>query len=279
MRLDEVVEKLYVAKVTYIKRKNRVLEAKYFKKNQKTIPYGELLSGRSYEEIFQEFQSSMKYKTEFQIDQIFMLMQELFMFSKGHDLMFNKKLEADYYMAPPIDSFWYPKITEAVHKKYNDFSVMEENPHQEENLEGIEQIMNDYLDAHSLLYLLYSNDFQFPIGWETYYENYKTILSILKETKITIGEFLHALIDYKCEWIRETLEEIADSSLKEKYLKNLKDFRETKHLETQGYAHVNLPADYFLDQTLEDFIKYANQMHSIILPEEKPLIPKRVILP
>ena len=42
------------------------------------------------------------------------------------------------------------------------------------------------------------------------------ILSILKETKITIGEFLHALIDYKCEWIRETLEEIADSSLKEK---------------------------------------------------------------
>ena len=35
MRLDEVVEKLYVAKVTYIKRKNRVLEAKYFKKKSK----------------------------------------------------------------------------------------------------------------------------------------------------------------------------------------------------------------------------------------------------
>ena len=73
--------------------------------------------------------------------------------------------------------------------------------------------------------------------------------------------------------------EYANSSLKEKYLKNLTDFQEEKHLETQGYAHVNLPADYFLDQTLEDFIKYANQMHSIILPEEKPLVPKRVILP
>ena len=155
---------------------------------------------------------------------------------------------------------------------------MKENPNFNTNMEGIDRLVSTYTEMQSLLYLLYCNDFQFPNGWEGICpDTHEEILNILKTSGITIGDFLHALIDFKCKTMSEIFSEISDSQLKRTYLEKVEILREEKHEETKDFAHVTLPISYFLDHTFLDFMSMERK--SPILEDTTTNGAKKILLP
>lgn len=275
--LSELLKKMYTNEVANIKLINRELERQFFS-IPGNAPLIEIMQGASFEDNFNHYKKEIKNASKEEIEQIFMLLKEYFLFSYGHDMMFKKKLEADLFTSAPIDDFLYPKLERAVREKYNDISIMRENPNFKRNIDGISEILKEHFDAQSLLYALYWNDFQFPRGWEKISEgNSQNIIDILNKSGITIGEFLHALIDDKCKIIKEILNEIADPVLRKQFLEELEEFRLEKHKETNEFAHVDLPATFFLDHTIMDFINMEKP--SSLLIEDKPKVAQKLYIP
>lgn len=276
--LNNVLKNMYDSRVSFIRAKNIELEREYFTKNSARIPMSEIMQGASYEDHFMSFKDAMKNGTPDEINQIFMLLQEYFLFSYGHDMMFKKKLEADIFTSIPMEEFIYPKLIEAVKERYNDISVMRENPNFNSNMEGIDRLVFTFTEMQSLLYLLYCNDFQFPNGWEGIYpDTHEDVLDILNNSGMTIGDFLHALIDFKCKIMSEIFNEITNKQLRKFYLEKVDTLRDEKHMETKGFAHVTLPITYFLDHTILDFIQMKPK--SSISDETTPDGAKKILLP
>lgn len=275
--LDDILKNRYDNCVSYIKSKNSELEREYFTKNRNRIPMGEMMQDTSYEDHFMNFKEMVKDGNEEEINQVFMLLEDYFLFSKGHDMMFKKKLEADIYTSAPIDNLIYPKLLEAVKKKYNEVSILPENPRQNENLNGIDTLIATYMDVQSLLYLLYCHDFQFPNGWEAISDNQEEILTILKESGMTIGDFLHSFIDFKCQIMKEIGENIENPNLKITYLEKVENLREEKQKETKNFAYVDLPITYFSNHTILDFL--SREKKSSILKDTTPKPVQKIILP
>lgn len=260
IRLNDVLKNIYDSRVASIKKINIELEREYFTQNSSNIPLNEIMQGASYEDHFTSFKNVVKNGTDNEINQIFMLLQEYFLFSYGHDMMFKKKLEADIFTSIPMEDFIYPKLSKAVKEKYNDLSVMEENPNFSTNIKEIDRLVFTYTEMQSLLYLLYYNDFQFPNGWEELCpDTHEEILNILNNSGITIGDFLHALIDFKCKAMNEIFNEINNLQLRKTYLEKTETLRKEKHEETKNFAHINLPITYFLDHTFLDFINIEHK--------------------
>lgn len=255
MTLDEKVESIYKKMVSRIAKINIYLERNYFQENRDILPMQEILIGSSYEDVFQEFKRIVKKENENDIELVFTLLQEYFLFSYGHDMTFKHKIMANRFNPIPIKDLIYPRLLAAVKEKFNDVSIMPENPNYEKNLKSIEEIMQKYMDASSLLFLLYHNDFQFPDNWRQLCPDYsEEVLEILKKSNLTIGDFLHALIDYKCNIINEILNEIQDITLRNKYLEKLNGLSSEQHQTTNTFAHVYLPIDYFLNHSFLDFL-------------------------
>ena len=104
------------------------------------------------------------------------------------------------------------------------------------------------------------------------------IQNILNKSEMTIGDFLHSLVDYKCNIMDGILDEISDEQLRANFLQKAAKLREEKHQETSGFAHVDLPVTYFLDHAMIDFINMKPK--SSILSEDKPKTGSRkIILP
>lgn len=276
--LDKVLKNMYDSRVAFIRSKNIELEREYFTENCNRIPMNEIMQGASYEDHFMSFKAAVKNNNDNEINQIFMLLQEYFLFSYGHDLMFKKKLEAVIFTSVPMEDFIYPKLAETVKERYNDISVMRENPNLNANIEGIDKLVFTYTEMQSLLYLLYCNDFQFPNGWEGICPNtYEEILNILNKSEMTIGDFLHALIDFKCKIMSEIFSEIRDSKLRKTYLEKVETLKKEKHEETKTVAYVALPVTYFLNHTFSDFISME---HKSFIPEDTtPNGAKKILLP
>ena len=276
--LNNVLKNMYDNRVSFIRGKNIELEREYFTQNGNRIPMSEIMQGASYEDHFMSFKYAVKNGTDNEIGQIFMLLQEYFLFSYGHDMMFKKKLEADIFTSIPMEDFIYPKLDEAIKEKYNDLSVMRENPNFNANMEGIDRLVFTYTEMQSLLYLLYCNDFQFPNGWEGICpDTHEEVLNILNNSGMTIGDFLHALIDFKCKTMSEIFSEIGNLQLRKAYLEKVEILREEKHGETKEFAHVNLPITYFLDHTFLDFMSMEHK--SPILEDTTPNGTKKILLP
>ena len=276
--LNNVLKNMYDNRVSFIRGKNIELEREYFTQNGNRIPMSEIIQGASYEDHFMSFKDAVKNGTDNEISQIFMLLQEYFLFSYGHDMMFKKKLEADIFTSVPMEDFIYPKLDEAVKEKYNDLSIMRENPNFNANMEGIDRLVFTYTEMQSLLYLLYCNDFQFPNGWEGICpDTYEEVLNILNNSGMTIGDFLHALIDFKCKTMSEIFSEIGNLQLRKAYLEKVEILKEEKHGETKEFAHVNLPITYFLNHTFLDFMSMEHK--SPILEDTTPNGTKKILLP
>lgn len=276
--LDEVVKNMYDKTVLYIKKKNIESERKYFAENASDIPLIEILDGASYEDHFIEFKNIVKYGNNNEINQIFLLLKDYFLFSKGHDMMFKKKLEADGFFTVPIDNFIYPKLLNEIKSKYNDISIMKENPNSKENIFAIDYLIRVYVELQELLYILYCDDFQFPDNWEKLFSHCdKKIIKILNDYKITIGDFLHDLIDFKCNIMNEIFSEIKDSKLRIKYLTKVDELRKNKHEETLTFSYTNLPITYFLTHTIYDAMNIKPKS-SILDQKDKPT-PKKILLP
>lgn len=276
--LNNVLKNIYDNRVSFIRGKNIELEREYFTQNSDRIPMSEIMQGASYEDHFKSFKDAVKNGTDNEISQIFMLLQEYFLFSYGHDMMFKKKLEADIFTSVPMEDFIYPKLKEAVKEKYNDLSVMRENPNFNTNMKGIDRLVFTYTELQSLLYLLYCNDFQFPNGWEGLCpDTHEEILNILNNSGMTIGDFLHALIDFKCKMMSEIFSEIGNVQLRKNYLEKTEALREEKHEETKSFVHVTLPITYFLNHTFSDFMSIEHK--SPILENTAPTETKKILLP
>lgn len=273
--LDRAVRVLYDDKVSYIRKKNIELERRYFSKN---VNIGPFTNGLSYDANFANFKEIVKDANEYTIDNIFILIKECFLFSTGYDMMFKKKLEADAYTSVPIDNLIYPMLMDSVSLKYNDVSVLKEHPNFEDNIKDIDRLTYIYTELQSLLYFLYCNDFQFPNRWEDFYPNtYNDLIKILNESAMTIGDFLHSMIDFKCETMNDVFKEINNKELQIKYLSKVEELRDEKHKETNSFAHVNLPVTYFLDHTIEDFIEEKHNK-SLVLDNNKSNTKKKIIL-
>lgn len=261
--LDSVIKNMYDKRVSFIREKNIELEREYFTQNNDHIPMNEIMQGASYEDHFMNYKKLVKRASDNEISQIFMLLQEYFLFS-FHDMMFKMKLDADIFTAVPMEDFIYPKLNEAVREKYNDLSVTRENPNFKKNMQSIDRIVVTYTEMQALLYLLYCNDFQFLNGWQRLFpDTHEEILRRLNNSGMTIGDFLHALIDFKCKTMSEIFGEIVDLKLRKKYLEKTKNLRGEKHEETKAYAHVNLPVTYFLNHTIIDFLDMDCKYSSI----------------
>lgn len=275
--LDNVIRNMYDIRVLFIRSKNIELEREYFTANSSSIPMSEIMQGASYEDHFASFKRAVKNGNEQDISQIFMLLQEYFLFSYGHDMMFKKKLEADIFNSVPIEEFIYPRLSEAVKEKYNDISVMKENPNLNANLEGIDKLVFTYTELQSLLFFLYWNDFQFPNGWEKLCpDTHQELINILNNSGMKIGDFLHALIDFKCKIMCEVLSEISDPKLRTDYLKRVETLREEKHEETKTFTHVGLPVTFYLDHTFLDFLEMEQK--SSLLGDDEPTGAKKILL-
>ena len=193
-------------------------------------------------------------------------------------MMFKKKLEADGFFTVPIDNFIYPKLLNEIKSKYNDISIMKENPNSKENIFAIDYLIRVYVELQELLYILYCYDFQFPDNWEKLFSHCdKKIIKILNDYKITIGDFLHDLIDFKCNIMNEIFSEIKDSKLRIKYLTKVDELRKNKHEETLTFSYTNLPITYFLTHTIYDAMNIKPKS-SILDQKDKPT-PKKILLP
>lgn len=278
LNLEEVIRKMYDSRVEYIKDRNIKLEREYFSKNRYNIPVGEILADTSYEEQFEYYKEAIENGTDDEIEEIFELLEAYFLFSSGHDMMFKKKLEADIFLAPPIKSLIYPMLEEKVKESYNDVSVMRKNPNLDKNLKEIDKIVYTYMELQSLLYLLYCNDFQFGDGMEGLFPNiYEEIINTLDESNMTIGEFLHALVDHKCEMMSDVLSNINSTENKEKYLKELDTLQRKQHEETDTLTNVSLPITYFKSHTMLDFLE-ENITRSSILEDTSKKQKKKIII-
>lgn len=268
--IDTVVRNIYNSRVAFIRNRNIELEREYFTENSAKIPMSELMQQTSFEDHFTYFKAVVKNNNEEEINNIFMLLRDYFLFSYGHDMMFKNKLEADVFTSVPIEELIYPKLLKAVKESYNDISIMPENPNADDNIDNIDKLVITYIELNSLLYLLYWNDFQFPNGWEELYPNiHKNIINILNESGMTIGDFLHALIDFKCKIMTEILSEIEDTTLRENYLKQVETLKEEEHAKTKKFTHVGLPITYFLNHSFVNFLNDNSSQSSILVTDEK----------
>lgn len=255
--LNDVVKNMYDARVSFIREKNIELEREYFTEKSSSLPLGEIVKGTSYEELFESCKETVRTASKNDLDTSFMMLREYFLFSYGHDYMFRKKLEADIFNSVPIDELIYPMLLKDIKSSYNDISVMRENPNLKQNLETIDKKIYTYTELQSLLFLLYWNDFMFPDNWEGLVpDTYQDIIVILEKSGMTIGDFLHALIDYKCNIMKDIFNEIENSQLKNEYLKQVEDLRGEKHEETNSFTHLKLPIIYFLNHTFNDFLEW-----------------------
>ena len=106
--IDDVIKDMYEKRVEYLRGKNIELEREYFTKNVDSVPMGFIMAGSSFEEHFESFKDAVKNGNEYDINQYFMILQEFYLFSAGHDMMFKHKLKADIFNSVPIENFIYP---------------------------------------------------------------------------------------------------------------------------------------------------------------------------
>lgn len=259
LKLNEIIKEMYDACNLHISQVNMRLEREFFSSpdNKMPIQIKRILGGVSYEDSFTNFKCVVKTADEESLNNIFQILNDVFLFSVGCDMMFKFKLDADMYTSVFLDDLIYPLYENHIKSKYNDVSVMREHPNYDANMESLNDILRTFSDIQSLLYLLYCHDFQFLNGWESVLsnpDNSSAVIEILKNSKMTIGDFLKALVDYKCAIMKDIFSSVENPRLKRIYLKKVEELKEEKRSQVDGFPNSNLPITYFLDHTIMDFI-------------------------
>ena len=276
--LDQVIKSIYDDQVNIIRQKNNELEREYFTIHKNTIPFGDMLDGLSYDDYLAQLKAVVQQGNPHQIESVWGILQDYLFFSVGHDMIFKKKLYADIFTTVPLENLIYPRLVEDIKGKYNDVSVMRDNPNCNENLKKIAETIYVYTEISSLLYYLYCNDFQFSDYWKQICPTtHEEVLKRLQQSDITIGEFHHALVENKCTLIKEVVEEIKNSELKHQYQEKLNRLRLEKHQEVEERLDRNLPITYFLYHSIFDFMSDTS-LHPSILEENATKLKKKIII-
>lgn len=254
--LKHVIKKVQVAYEVKISRATETLEQEYFNNPNNLVPMRVILSNGSFDQQFDNFSEFVRNASPNELDKIFKLISNFFLFSPGFDIVFKSKLLADMYTSNLMNSSTYKMMEEAIMSKYNNMSVMPENPNYDDNMRSIEEMVVTYYDVQALLNALYCNDFQFPANWKDLCHNGKDdALKILQASNMTIGEYLNSVIDHKCSILVSIFSKVENARLKNEYLARIQVLRDEKKGEVSNYEYSNLPIAYFYDHRLEDYMR------------------------
>lgn len=254
--LKHVIKKVQVAYEVKISRATETLEQEYFNNPNNLVPMRVILSNGSFDQQFDNFSEFVRNANPNELDKIFKLISNFFLFSPGFDIVFKSKLLADMYTSNLMNSSTYKMMEEAIMNKYNNMSVMPENPNYDDNMRSIEEMVVTYYDVQALLNALYCNDFQFPVNWKDLCHNGNDdALKILQKSNMTIGEYLNSVIDHKCSILVSIFSKVENARLKNEYLARIQVLRDEKKGEVSNYEYSNLPIAYFYDHRLEDYMR------------------------
>ena len=254
--LKHVIKKVQVAYEVKISRATETLEQEYFNNPNNLVPMRVILSNGSFDQQFDNFSEFVRNANPNELDKIFKLISNFFLFSPGFDIVFKSKLLADMYTSNLMSSSTYKMMEEAIMSNYNNMSVMPENPNYDDNMRNIEEMVVTYYDVQALLNALYCNDFQFPANWKDLCHNGKDdALKILQKSNMTIGEYLNSVIDHKCSILVSIFSKVENARLKNEYFARIQVLRDEKKGEVSNYEYSNLPIAYFYDHRLEDYMR------------------------
>jgi len=240
--LEDRVKKSYEDLVSHIKATNNEIERKYWAENMNNYIFRDALNGRSIDECFDSMKKDIGSGDKTKISLAYVTLNNILLFSYK-DEVFKAKLKADNFVSTPIYNLIYPLLLEKVKELYGDSSDISE--------EVLRKIICTYIDLQSLLFFLYYHDFQFIPGWEALCPNtYQAIIDILNESGMTIGYFLNALVDYKCNIMEGIFNKIQDKNKKDYFFNVIIELRKSKHEEIKKYPNINHPITSILDNTI-----------------------------
>jgi hypothetical protein len=252
--LDSIVQSIYNDEVTKIKQRNITCERK--------------LLSFSYAEEIENIKSTIRKANSYEVERIFIEMMECMFFTAVHDCMYKEKIKADYFEHVPLEKLIYQKMLDEIKSSFNSVSVLEENINREKNIGEIQKIVKSNINFSSLLFLLYVAEWHLPNGWEGLFpEDRIKLKETLEKSKLTMGQFLIALIEYKCACIKEVVKNIGECNLREEYLQRILSIQCEKISQAQSYANADLPVGYFINHTLFNMLEEDRKQKSkIILP-------------
>ena len=254
--LKRLIRKLQINYEVKISCATEPLEQEYFNNPNNLVPLRVILAKGSFDQQFDQFSDFVRNASASDLEKIYKLITNFFLFSPGFDMVFKSKLLADMYTSNIMTNSTYKMMEDAITSKYNDVSIMPENPNYNENMQDIENMVLTYYDVQALLNALYCNDFQFPNNWKDMCHDGKDdALRILKASGMTIGEYLNSLIDYKCSILLSIFSKVENSKLKNDFLSRIQILKDEKKGEVANYEYSNLPVTYFYDYKLEDYLK------------------------
>lgn len=245
--LEDRVKKSYEDLVSHINTSNEEIERKYCAENMNNYIFRDALNGRSFDECFDSLKKDIGSGDKTKISLAYVTLNNILLFSYK-DEVFKAKLKADNFVSTPIYNLIYPLLLEKVKELYIDSSDIRE--------EEIKKIICTFIDLQSLLFFLYYHDFQFIPGWEALCPNtYQAIIDILNESGMTIGDFLNALVDYKCNIMEGIFNIIQDKNKKDYFFNVIIELRKSKHEEIKKYPNINYPITSILDNTFLESTK------------------------
>lgn len=240
--LEDRVKKSYEDLVSNINATNEERERQYFSDNLEDYMFKEVLKGRSFNDCYNSLKKEIESGDISKIALTYAFLNNEMLYSY-RDRIFKTKLKADNFVSTPIYNLIYPLLLKKIKEIYIDSSDISE--------EEIKIIICTFIDLQSLLFILYYHDFQFIPDWEKLYPNtYQDIIHLLKESGMTIGDFLHALVDYKCDIMADIFEQIQNETKKKMALNIIKKHRLLKHKEVNGFSHITIPIINLLEGTV-----------------------------
>jgi len=189
------------------------------------------------------------------LDGMLSILNNIFYFSYGHDMVYKEKIKAGCFMHEILPIIQVEMETE-IKELFNDLSVIPENSKYQKNIEAITSIVAKHRDFNSLLFLLYVNEWQFPSDWQKLYpQNAHELEIMINQSNITIGDFLNALVEFKIVSIKDVFLAIENPKLREDYLHIISGLEAGKKKEVANLGHIHLPVGYFNTNTMQDFVK------------------------
>lgn len=266
LSINTVVTQAFREKNLFIKYRNSRDERNYFSENWFRFPNGNIIKGKSYDDIIDHYISLLKGLSTENYYVIFKDLRDYFFFSAGCDMMFKKKLEADSYIAPMIPSFIFPIINKYVDTFYNGIEIDSASDDYDSKMEVVKKNISLFSSVQKLVYMLYCEDFYFTDKIKKHFStSLSTLCGLLNDYDITVGMFLDSLIDYKCDTIFSVFKYLPDGDEKDKYMKMINDLRDEKHKEVKKIYNYDLPITYFYDHTMSDYIKSGGEKNKTFI--------------
>ena len=265
--MDEYVERMFDKKIQDIDKTNDIYERDFFRGNYFRIPKGNILKGLSFNDCLKKFKCIAFDSDRSDLCAIFESLRDFFFFSAGNDLIYRKKLEADSYHEVPIKEIILPVILDDIHKKYGDDIYF--HPTRNSVVQNVDNTINKSFIISTFLYFLYCDDFiptrnmkkKFP-------SSYEDITSTLILHPITIGDYLIALIKFKCDKFRDVFSVVPDEDLRKEFLNRVDDLQRDKIKEVSNLYNANLHICYFFNHSVYEYVS------NTLAEEKKTLIKK-----